>query len=197
MADLADPTTENPKSDADNAYQAYKDGNPEPLYRAFVAQARIAIWKNLGAMDPTLCHQIAERGLLAVGKFRGGSKISTWFYKIAENECKRELRRQITTRNRYPDLESIKPGSKDSKKLGRDAVRVFKAQMVASETQSSMGKAFSALPPEQREVALLKQKGFSFREIAKKTDVSTATAASRWRLAKEKLQKNLTDDDKK
>ena len=176
---------------------AYKGGNPEPLYQAFVAQARIAIWKHLGVGDHTLCHQIAEKGIRSLNKFRADSKVSTWFYKIAENDCKRELRRLITTRNRYPDLESIEPGSKDWQKLGRDADRVFRAQMVAVDAKNRLEDGFSVLPAEQREVAVLKQKGFSFREIAKKTNVSMATAASRWRLAKEKLQRHLMDDDKK
>jgi RNA polymerase sigma-70 factor (ECF subfamily) len=124
---------------------------------------------------------MAEKGIRSLNKFRGDSKVSTWFYKIAENECKRELRRLITTRKRYRDLESIEPGSKDWQKLGRDADRVFEAQMVGLDAKSAMGEAFSVLPQEQREVALLRLQGFSFQEIATKTGVSPGTAANFFR----------------
>jgi RNA polymerase sigma factor (sigma-70 family) len=194
---LTRPDKENPAGETDRAFFTYKGGDPEPLYRAFVAQARIAIWKHLGAGDPTLCHQIAERGLLTVGKFRGDSKISTWFYKIAENECKRELRRLGVVRKRAVQLESIQPGSQDEKKLGNDADRAFRSVRSALDQKSQLGEAVSALSGEQREVVLLKLKGLSFKEIATATGVPPATAASRWRLAKTKLGKSVVKNDKK
>jgi hypothetical protein len=82
------PATEKPESEAEKAFRAYKSGNPEPVYQVFLAQARIAIWKNIRVADPTLCHQIAEKGVHGLSKFRGDSKVSTWFYRIAELEKK-------------------------------------------------------------------------------------------------------------
>jgi RNA polymerase sigma factor (sigma-70 family) len=197
MTNFTDPASANPGSDADHAYHAYKSGNSAPLYQAFVAQARIAVWKNIGPADPTLCHQIAERGLLAVGKFRGDSRVSTWFYKIAENECKRELRRLTTIRKRDVALDSLGPGSKDSRKLGNDAERAFKASMIALEAASRLRGAISVLPGDQREAVLQRLRGVPFKEIAASAGVPLATIASRFRLGMEKLEKNLSKSDKK
>ncbi len=101
MIETEEPAGEDSQSATEEAYQVYKAGDSTALYRrAFLNQARASIWKNLGHYDPTLCHQIAQRGLLKVKSFRGESKVSTWFYRLAENECKRELRRLGTIRKR-------------------------------------------------------------------------------------------------
>jgi RNA polymerase sigma factor (sigma-70 family) len=197
MDNLDDADTQNSESAIDGAYRAYEVGNSEPLYQAFVVQARTAVWKHVRRDDPTLCHQIAARAMLAVDKFRGESKLSTWFFRIAENECKRELSRLIKSRQRHVDLDSIEPGSKDSKRLLDDADRAFKASVVAVEAGSRLKELLARLPAAQAEAVLLRTRGCSMKEIAAKTGVSLATAASRLRLAKEKLEKNLTKSDKK
>jgi len=55
-----------------------------------------------------------------------------------------------------------------------------------------LARHLAELPAAQREVLLLRAyAGFSFREIGRALGVSTFTAASRWRLALEKLRRAL------
>ncbi len=55
-------------------------------------------------------------------------------------------------------------------------------------------RALLALPPEQREVVLLKTDGeLTFAQIAEVIGASTNTAASRYRYALEKLRKTMED----
>ena len=58
-----------------------------------------------------------------------------------------------------------------------------------------LGRALQSLPPEQREVIVLHlSEGFTFREIASLCGVPRNTAASRYRLALEKLRDALKGD---
>lgn len=66
--------------------------------------------------DSALEHDIATKGLLGLRSFRGKSRLSTWFYRIAQNEAQRALRAWIEKRKRFislpeddPDEESPHP----------------------------------------------------------------------------------------
>jgi RNA polymerase sigma-70 factor (ECF subfamily) len=65
----------------------------------------------------------------------------------------------------------------------------------AATADDDLAAAVASLPPEQRDVVLLRTRaGLSFAEIAATLGVSLNTAASRWRYALEKLRVALTGD---
>jgi RNA polymerase sigma-70 factor, ECF subfamily len=181
----------------DRALEAYYAGTPEPLYQAFLNQARASTWKNLGYSDPTLCRQIAERGLLGMKTFKGESRVSTWFYRIAENECKRELRRIIGDRNLHVFLDHLKPGSNEARQVNAHQTAISDQNARESEAETLRAGALAHLPDEQASVLELREQGFTLKEIAEKIGIPLQTAASRYRLAFEKIRKYADGIDKK
>lgn len=73
---------------------------PEPettaLYRVLVRGANRIVSSTLGHREPELASEIATRALLNLGStgrspFSGFSQFSTWFYRVAHNECIRRV----------------------------------------------------------------------------------------------------------
>jgi DNA-directed RNA polymerase specialized sigma24 family protein len=85
----------------DAAFVAYTPDDDESatrLYKAFRAQARNVIANHPGLTENELAHDIAQRGMMGLKGFRGESRVSTWFYIIAQREVDRALRAHIETR---------------------------------------------------------------------------------------------------
>ena len=94
--------------DIDAAYEDYRAGEPEGedrLYQAFKAQAANVLWHRLESPDQALAHDISTKAMLAVKSFRGESLLSTWFYRIAQNEAKDALRTKIENRKRLVPID--------------------------------------------------------------------------------------------
>src|SRR5271155_2504509 len=85
----------------DAACEDYRAGEPEGeerLYQALKTQAANVVWYKLESSDQALAHDMSTRAMLAVERFRGKSRLSTWFYRIAQNEAKDALRTKIENR---------------------------------------------------------------------------------------------------
>ncbi len=187
----------------DAAYEAYTAGEPqssERLYIALKAQASNILCHRLGRSDEHLERQITHRAMLALESFGGKSKLSTWFYTIAQNEAHRELRSEITSRNRYVFLDApVEPGDGD-----QGPKLELKAKPVNQEAEIDFAKLnleLLKLSNEQAQVLSLKREGYSLREIAEKTEEPIGTIRSRYRLAKDKVRgmlkrKNIPSDIK-
>jgi RNA polymerase sigma-70 factor (ECF subfamily) len=82
---------------------------------------------------------------------------------------------------------------------GQDVFRTIKIktenreqQIIRSEKESLVRAAIDKLPPEQRQVLILRHYGdLSFKEIAKMTDVSINTALGRMRYAITNMRKAM------
>jgi DNA-directed RNA polymerase specialized sigma24 family protein len=108
MAEEVNSYTQKLSKATDSAYETYKAGEPnsdKQLYKAFRTQARSRIWSRLAKPDAELEHDIATRAIRALPKFKGKSRLSTWFFRIVENEIARELRKRIGERKRIVSLE--------------------------------------------------------------------------------------------
>jgi RNA polymerase sigma-70 factor, ECF subfamily len=111
-------------------------------------------------------------------RFRGGSSISTWLYRILLNSCYDHLRQ---TRRR---AESPMPAA------GFDSP----ARGVDHPLRLSIEKALSGLEPRERTVFLLCEvEGFSHREAADILDVGEGASRALLFRARRNLQKALTD----
>lgn len=83
----------------DIAYAALKAGEPGlvRLSRAFRALARDILKRRFRLHESTrsLEYEIANKAVLQIDRFRGSSRISTWFSQIAKNAANNAVRQRI------------------------------------------------------------------------------------------------------
>lgn len=111
MANGEESYTQRLSREIDAAYEAYRPGEPEAdtrLYEAFREQARNVIWQRLTLRVEPLEHDISSRAIIALKQFRGESRLSTWFYALAQNEVTEALSHRIEDRERLVPLDAGK-----------------------------------------------------------------------------------------
>ena len=117
----------------------------------------------------------------ALPRFRGGSKLGTWLYRIAYNACLDELARSRRVIE-LPLGEVREPADP------RSGV----AETVVS--RGDLADALAALPPEDRAAVLMVDAhGFSYREAGEVLGVPEGTIASRLNRARAALRGALGD----
>lgn len=125
---------------------------------------------------------------LKAGKYNEEGKFLPWAARIARNMAIDYFRKT----KRMPTIT-------DSS--GQDVFRTIKIktenreqQIIRSEKESLVRAAIDKLPPEQRQVLILRHYGdISFKEIAKMTDVSINTALGRMRYAITNMRKAMAN----
>lgn len=125
---------------------------------------------------------------LKTGKYNEEGKFLPWAARIARNMAIDYFRKT----KRMPTIT-------DSS--GQDVFRTIKIktenreqQIIRSEKESLVRAAIDKLPPEQRQVLILRHYGdLSFKEIAKMTDVSINTALGRMRYAITNMRKAMAN----
>jgi RNA polymerase sigma-70 factor (ECF subfamily) len=126
-----------------------------------------------------VCQETFLRILKKANRFRAGSRFSTWMYQIALNLCRDQARRArrwnlvIAATAELPD--------RAQGPLAGDPAAGDPSQAVARQEKSSaVLRVLDRLPPEQREVLVLKEfEGLKFREIAEILDCPESTVKSR------------------
>jgi RNA polymerase sigma factor (sigma-70 family) len=169
----------------DAAYAAHKlgeQGNDTRLYRSFLAQAQNVVAHHFhGHQVPDVARDIATRAMMAVSEFRGESAVSTWFWSIAQNEAKRELRRHIVARERLVPLITVD-------EHGEERERSIEDKRGNNDARLDFEGLVRVLPPKQAEVMTLMREGHSLKDVARKIGKSPGTVRGRYRLAKAKLK---------
>lgn len=119
---------------------------------------------------------------MALVGFRGQSKLSTWFYRLAVNEVNRALKDRIVHRERFEPLVTREPD-------GEERELAIEAKPDNHNARIDLEQLCRRLSPDQAELISLKQHGYSLEEIGQKTNEPLGTIRSRYRLAKNKLRK--------
>jgi RNA polymerase sigma-70 factor (ECF subfamily) len=143
----------------------------QPLFRFAFRQLRT----REDASD--VCQETFLRVLNNAERFREGARVSTWLYQIALNLCRDQARK----RRRW---SVILDERRDARTTGTDAVALDAADpsagIEADERRRAVVNALGQIPPEQREVLILKEfEGLKFREIAEILRCPESTVKSR------------------
>jgi RNA polymerase sigma-70 factor, ECF subfamily len=116
----------------------------------------------------------------SLGQFRGGAQFSTWLYRIATNQCLRDIRRRPAQATQLPEGLPAAEGSAPHSRLE------------AAEGAAAVSAAVARLSPEQRVALLLRElEGLSYDQIAEVLGVSMAAVKSRIYHARIELARDL------
>jgi RNA polymerase sigma-70 factor, ECF subfamily len=182
---------------------AYQRGEVA-AFDQLVARHQRPLWSFLRRYvgDPATAEDLLQEAFLRVVRgaqeWKGEAKFSTWLYTIARNLCTDQARRAVHRRALSLDGPGA-GGSEDSPgtPLGeRVAAKDQGADRSMMDRQLATGidRAVAALPPEQREVFLMREvSDMPFAEIAQAVGASEPTVKSRMRYALEKLRQALAE----
>lgn len=127
---------------------------------------------------------------LRKGRYNHEGKFVQWAVRIAYNLCvdnfRRAKRRSIFNSTESFDIFDVLSVSEDS----------HEQAIIKSQSHEKLRKLIDALPPEQREVIILRHYAdMSFKEISQVTRVSTNTALGRMRYALINIRRNLSEKE--
>ena len=121
--------------------------------------------------------QVFLTALRKIGTFSGRSRLSTWLYRVAVNECLQHLRRR--RRHHAASLED-------------DTIDTAAPSSSRSEDTELLEGALARLDADLRTTFLLREvEQLSYREIAAATQISEGTVASRLNRARRLLCQHL------
>jgi RNA polymerase sigma-70 factor, ECF subfamily len=162
------------------------------LYNFILRQVRLT------SSAEDLTQDVFVRIVQNAADFKHEARFSTWAYAIARNLCIDHLRKMAL--RKHPSLDqSSSQDTGDGPTLGE---RTADSRPNASVDRTAIGNemghlivdAVEKLPPEQREVFLLREVGnVPFKDIAEITGVPENTVKSRMRYALERLQEALSE----
>ena len=126
-----------------------------------------------------VCQETFLRIFRKANRFKDGARFSTWMYQIALNLCRDHLRRRRRwgmildeteeSRTLTPERMQTLPGARDPS-----------VDLEHEEQRHALARALAEIPPEQREVLVLKEfEGLKFREIAEILGCPESTVKSR------------------
>lgn len=124
--------------------------------------------------------------------FRGESSLKTWLMRIAANKTRsywrwKRLRSWIGLADRGEDGE----GTALEDLLPDDPAGRPEQAALAAELERRVQAAISALPPRQREVAVLRAQGLGMAEIGAALGMAEGTVKAHWFEARKKLVVSL------
>ncbi|MDF1866347.1 MAG: sigma-70 family RNA polymerase sigma factor [Saprospiraceae bacterium] len=173
----------------------YLDGE-ERAFEELLSRHKQKIYTSiyLFVKDESLAHYIFQEVFIKIidtlrkGKYNHEGKFSQWAMRISYNLCVDYFRRNKRRPTVHPtdtfDIFNVLRVTEDN----------AEQQIIKSQTHQKLRSLVDMLPPEQREVVILRHYAdMSFKEIAKLTRVSINTALGRMRYALINIRKLVED----
>ncbi len=163
-----------------------------PLFNFILRQVHVR------SVAEDLVQDVFVRVVQNAADFKHEARFSTWLYAIARNLCVDHLRKMVHRRHASLD-HPHEAAAEDGPTLGervpdKGPGGTVDRVVMGTEVLRMAAAAVDALPPEQREVFLLREVGnVPFKDIAQMTGVPENTVKSRMRYALERLQEALAD----
>jgi RNA polymerase sigma-70 factor (ECF subfamily) len=136
-----------------------------------------AIYRIMGPEEDArdLCQETLLKAYRALGTFKKEARFSSWLYQIALNVCRDRMRRRKSRPSVSLD-ELMEVGEVAPPGRGPNPLELIEAR----DLSRAVAAAVESLPPEQREVIVLKEyQGLTFLEIAQTLDVPISTVKTR------------------
>lgn len=134
-----------------------------------------------------LTQEIFLRVFERLNTFQGQAKFTTWFYRIALNQCLNHCRNE-RRRRLVANPEDVQP----TVVVELRVVEQADATLLRKEIQHRLRLALLSLKPEVRVLLLLKEiEGLSYDEIAERLECSPGTVASRLSRGRRLLARKL------
>jgi RNA polymerase sigma-70 factor (ECF subfamily) len=128
----------------------------------------------------------------AIRNFRGDADLKTWLYRIAVNESRNRFRwwkRRNRSLTISLEAENVFGKNEEAVDLGESPEEVA----LRRERQRALRQALSELPPNFREVIVLRDiEGLSYEEVAAALEANVGTIKSRIARGREELRKKLS-----
>lgn len=174
-----------------NAFAILVKRHKTPLYNFILRQVRTV------QVAEDLVQDVFVKIVHNATDFKHEARFSTWTYAIARNVCIDHLRKMSL--RRHPSLDQPSQEDNDGPTLldrmsDKHPQTSAERAAIGSEIGVRITKAVEELPPEQREVFLLRELGnIPFKDIAEMVGVPENTVKSRMRYALERLQEALSE----
>jgi RNA polymerase sigma-70 factor (ECF subfamily) len=154
------------------------------------------ILRSVGPYNTAQAEDLTQETFLRVVKqastYEQRAKFTTWLYTMARNLCIDASRRLKHRRAQSLDATDEEGHSLLDRTAGHDPA--VDRQAIGRQLQGRLEAAIAALPEDQREVFLMRERAdLSFKEIADIISVSENTVKSRMRYALEKLRASLDE----
>ena len=128
-----------------------------------------------------------RRAYRGIKSFQGNSTFSTWIYRITANSALMRLRKK-----QLPTVSIDDADERETPINIADWSPGPVEQLLTQETQKAMGEAIDALPPEFKQVFILRDvEELSNAEVAEILDLSVAAVKSRLHRARLKVRNRL------
>ena len=156
---------------------------------------RLAV-RVLGQRETALdvAQEVFVKAWRALPGFEGNSRFSTWLTRIAINQCRNELRKRGTVKHTQPlSLHEPSPGTDRPRAHSVPGSTPEPADALqGEETRRALRAAMADLPPEVREVLVLKEvESLSYEGIAEILAVPVGTVRSRLHRARAELRERI------
>ncbi len=161
----------------------------EPLVRQNAGKIQRLAWGMLGDRREDaddVVQEIFLKAYIALPKFRGDAKFSTWLYRIAVNHCRDYLKRSAPTPTEFAEeqlADSVAP-AEDEKH--RDEFRRTREKRAGDALENIL----SRLPEAHRRILVMRElEGMSYDEIGDVLRIKPGTVRSRLNRARARIMR--------
>ena len=150
----------------------------EPLVRQNAGKIQRLVWGMLGERredTDDIVQEIFIKAYIALPRFRGDARFSTWVYRIAVNHCRDYLKRGGPLPLELHE-EQIADAPPPEDREGQDRLREKQEKRASDELQTLLAQ----LPEKHRRILVMRElEGMSYDEIGEVLEIRPGTVRSR------------------